>query len=140
MEAGQTLVVTASRPLLVRARLLSSRQNLAHVLLVSIAVLFIAAFIGSGVLRVVFPFPFDGLEPGALQEVARVRAGQPLYVAPTLDYVPQIYGPVYFYLSAALASILGSDLVGLRLVSLLASLGSIALVILLVRGETGSAG
>lgn len=123
-----------------RTRVLESRGDLPYVLLVAVAVLYIAAFTGTGVLRALFPFPFDGVEPGALQEVARIRAGLPIYVAPTLDYVPQIYGPVYFYLAAAVATIARSDLAGLRLVSLLASLGSIALVTLLVRRETAGFG
>lgn len=120
--------------------MLQCRGNLVYVLLVTVAALYIAAFAGSGLLRALFPYPFDGLEPGALQEVARIRAGQPIYVAPTLEYVPQIYGPVYFYLAAAVAAVSRSDLLGLRLVSLLASLGSIAFVTLLVRRETGSLG
>jgi 4-amino-4-deoxy-L-arabinose transferase-like glycosyltransferase len=90
------------------------------------------------VLRAVYPYPIDGLEPGALQEVERVLSAQPLYVAPTLEYVPQIYGPLYFYLAAALAALSGSAQFGLRAMSLLASLGSIALIAQLVCRETGS--
>src|SRR5438128_9293538 len=73
-----------------------------------------------------------------MQEVRRVLAGQPLYVEPQLGYVPLIYGPVYFYVAAAAAAVSGSTLVGMRMVSLLASLGSMALVTLVVRRETGS--
>lgn len=114
------------------------RQGLVLNLLLLVAVAFIAAFAGTGLLRAIYPFPIDGLERGALQEVARIRQGQPVYVAPSLDYVPFIYPPLYYDLSAAVAVITRSDLLGLRLVSLLASLGSIALVALLVRGGTGS--
>ena len=106
-------------------------------LLLSAAVAHALVFAGTGVLRAIYPFPIDGIEPGAIQEVRRVLAGQPIYVAPELGYVPFIYGPVYFYVSALLAVPTGSTLLGMRLVSLLASLGSIALVALLVRRETG---
>jgi 4-amino-4-deoxy-L-arabinose transferase-like glycosyltransferase len=115
-----------------------SRNGIAYVLLLVVAAAYIAAFAGTGLLRAIYPFPIDGLERGALQEVALIRLGQPIYVAPTLGYVPFIYGPLYYYLAAVVATISGSDLFGLRCVSLLASLGSIALVALLVRRETGS--
>ena len=51
-----------------------------------------------------------------------------------------IYGPLYFYAAAAVATVTGSDLMGLRLVAWVSSLGSIALLALLVRYETGSTG
>lgn len=107
-------------------------------LLLAVAGLHVAMFAGTGVLRAIYPFPIDGIEPGAIQEVRRVLAGQPIYVAPELGYVPFIYGPVYFFASALFALGSGSALMGLRFVSLLASLGSIALIVALVRRETGS--
>jgi hypothetical protein len=113
-------------------------EGLAQLLLGIVSGTFIAMFAATGVLRAVYPYPIDGLEPGALQEVGRVIAGQPLYVAPSLQYVPQIYGPVYFYLAAPLAVLSGSAQFALRATSLLASLGSIAILFLLVRRETGN--
>lgn len=107
-------------------------------LLVVVAALHVAMFAGTGILRAIYPFPIDGIEPGAIQEVRRVLAGQPIYVAPDLGYVPFIYGPVDFFASALFALGSGSALMGLRLVSLLASLGSIALVVAFVRRETGT--
>lgn len=111
-----------------------------EVVLLAVACAYVAVFAAAGVLRAIYPFPIDGIEPGAVQEVRRVVAGLPLYVAPELGYVPFIYGPLYFYLSAPLAMLTGSTLLGMRLVSLLASLGSIGLVVRLVRRETGSLG
>jgi Dolichyl-phosphate-mannose-protein mannosyltransferase len=117
-----------------------SRGSLIYLVSLLAAGGYIVAFAGTGVLRAIYPYPIDGLEPGALQEVRRLLVGQPLYVAPDLGYVPLIYGPVYFYTSAAVAATVGSPLLGMRLVSLLASLGSIALVVQSVRRETGSLG
>ena len=54
----------------------------------------------TGALRVVYPYPIDGLEPGSIQVVERVLHGQPIYGPPTLDFVPLIYGPLYFYAAA----------------------------------------
>jgi hypothetical protein len=115
-----------------------SRLGFVHATLLAVAGAYIAVFAGTSVLRGIYPYPIDGVEHGALQEVRRVLDGQPLYVAPTLDYVPMIYGPINFYLAAVLAVITGDDLLALRAVSVLASLGSIALLTLLVRRETGN--
>ena len=117
-----------------------SGHGIAYSVLLLAALGFVLAFAATGVLRAIFPYPIDGLEPGALQEVNRVLAGQPLYVAPALDYVPQIYAPALFYLAAPLAALSGSSQFGLRATSLLASLGSIGLLVLLIRRETGHLG
>jgi len=116
----------------------ATRRNPLFILLLGAALAHIAAFIGTGLLRSVYPYPIDGLEPGALQQVRRVLSGEPLYVAPTLAYVPQIYGPLLFYLAAPLAALTGSAQFALRATSLLASLGSIAVLVGLVRLETRS--
>ena len=72
-------------------------------------------------LRAAYPFPIDLLEHGAILQVDRVRAGQPIYVEPTLGYVPMIYGPLYFYLAGAVTAVVREPLLGLRLVSFAAS-------------------
>jgi 4-amino-4-deoxy-L-arabinose transferase-like glycosyltransferase len=114
------------------------QRGLPEILLVGAAAAYVAAFVGTGLLRAVYPYPVDGVEPGALQEVQRVLKGQALYVKPELGYVPFIYGPVYFYVSALVAAVGHSALLGMRLVSVVASVGSITLLVLLVRRETGS--
>jgi hypothetical protein len=109
-----------------------------YLLLLAAAGAYICAFAGTGVLRAIYPYPIDGLEGGALQELRRVLSGQPLYAAPSLGYVPMIYGPLYFYLAAAVALVTSSDLLALRAASLLSSLGAMAFLALIVRRETGN--
>lgn len=99
---------------------------------------YIGTFAVTAVFRMVYPFPLEATEPPALVEVVRILHGQPVYTAPTLAYVPLIYGPVYFYMSALASLVTGPTLVALRLVSLLASAGSIGVVFRLVQRETGS--
>ena len=102
------------------------------------AVAALAAFLIPAVLRLSYPFQLQLTEPASLEEVQRILNGQPLYVAPTLQHVPLTYGPVYFYLSAAVASVTGVGYLPLRFVSLLASIGTLLLTARLVRRETGS--
>src|SRR5580693_7461395 len=88
--------------------------------------------------RLGYPFALESLEGNSLVEVHRILAGQPLYPAPTVRYVPDGYPPLYFYVSAAVARVLGVSYLSLRLVSLTSSLACFALLARLVQRETGS--
>jgi hypothetical protein len=88
--------------------------------------------------RLVYPYELDWIEGGMLTSVMQILDGHNLYSAPSITYVPFIYAPVFFYLSALAAKILGASLLTLRLVSAVATLVSLATIILIVRGETKS--
>src|SRR3954453_20982282 len=70
---------------------------------VGAALAYIAAFGGTGALRAIYPYPIDGIEPGSLDTIDRILTGHAIYAPASLDYVPMIYGPLYFYASAAVA-------------------------------------
>jgi hypothetical protein len=89
--------------------------------------------------RLGYPFALELLESNSLVEVHRILAGQQLYAAPTVSYVPDGYPPLYFGVCAAAASVLGQSYLTLRLVSLLSSLACFAIMARLVQRETGSA-
>lgn len=99
----------------------------------------IIAFLVIAVSRLGYPFPVEWLESNSLVEVHRILAGQPVYAAPTAQYVPDGYPPLYFAVSAAAASVLGVSYLPLRLVSLVSSLACFALLGRMVQRETGSA-
>jgi 4-amino-4-deoxy-L-arabinose transferase-like glycosyltransferase len=105
-------------------------------LLVVIAAIFIVAFVVVAVRRCAYPYELEWMEGAMVQHVERVLHGQKLYVAPTIDFVPFIYGPIYFWVSAAFAKVMGLGFAPLRLVSLLSSLGTFALIHRLVATET----
>jgi len=88
--------------------------------------------------RLDYPFALEQLEGNSLVEVHRVLAGQPLYPAPGAGYVPDGYPPLYFYVTAVVARVLGTSYMTLRLVSLVSSLACFALLARLVQRETGS--
>jgi hypothetical protein len=99
----------------------------------------IGAYLFVALSRLAYPFPVEWLESNSLVEVHRILAGQPLYPAPTAQYVPDGYPPLYFAVSAAAASVFGVSYLPLRLVSLVSSLACFALLGRLVHRETGSA-
>ena len=50
-----------------------------------------------------------------LVQVSRLLAGKALYVPPSIDFVPLIYPPLFFYASALIAKIIGLGFGALRL-------------------------
>jgi hypothetical protein len=88
-------------------------------------------------LRLRYPFELEWMEGGAVDHVARILDGRRLYLAPSIDFVPFVYPPLYFYLSAALAKVIGLGFLPLRLVSLASSLACLALLFRIVARETG---
>jgi 4-amino-4-deoxy-L-arabinose transferase-like glycosyltransferase len=106
--------------------------------LLGTAGLSVLAFVAAAVLRLSFPYPLEITEGASLAEIRRILQGQPLYAEPSLEHVSMIYGPVYYYVAALVALVIGPSFLSLRLVSLVASLGSVALVGLIVHRETGN--
>ena len=96
------------------------------------------AYVLAALGRLDYPFALEPLEGNSLVEVHRILAGQPLYPAPAVGYVPDGYPPLYFLVSAAVARVLGAGYLPLRLVSLVSSLACFALLARLVQRETGS--
>jgi 4-amino-4-deoxy-L-arabinose transferase-like glycosyltransferase len=99
---------------------------------------YLIGFAVAGAFRLIYPYPLEIIEGASLSVVRHLLQGQPAYGAPTLDFVPLVYGPLYFWVAALVAKVLGADFAALRLVSLVASLGSAALVYALVRREVDS--
>jgi hypothetical protein len=112
--------------------------RVARWLLLGGGLLFLVTYVAIALLRITHPFELEWLEGGTLEHVRRVLAGDPLYVAPSMEFVPLLYPPLYYYVGAGAAQLLGDGFVPLRLVSFLASLGCFALLFDLVRRETGS--
>jgi hypothetical protein len=98
----------------------------------------IGAYLYVALRRLDYPFALEQLEGNSLVEVHRILTRQPLYPAPTAAYVPDGYPPLYFFVSAAVARVLGVSYLSLRLVSLISSLACFALLARLVQRETGS--
>jgi hypothetical protein len=87
--------------------------------------------------RIGYPYELEWIEGGSLQHVARVVHGQALYTRPTLAWTPNIYPPLYYWVSAIVAHVAGLGFPALRAVSIVSSLVLGAAVFALVRRETG---
>ena len=94
-------------------------------------------FLAVALLRLSYPFDLEWMEGGSVDHVVRVLAGQPLYVAPQVTFIPYEYPPLYFWLSAAVARLTGVGYLPLRLVSLVSTLAVFWCLARLVLEETG---
>lgn len=109
-----------------------------HRILGAVAVVPMVAYLVVAVRRIGYPYELTYFEGGTVEVMARVVAGQALYAAPTDEWAPWPYPPLYFWLSAALAHLTGVSLLPMRLVSVAASVGAFAFVALIVRRYGGS--
>jgi Dolichyl-phosphate-mannose-protein mannosyltransferase len=103
----------------------------------ALAFAYLAAFVYVASRTLRYPFPLEWLEGGTLAVVQRILDGKPLYVAPSIEYVPYIYTPLYHYAAAAAAGLLGLDFFAPRLVSFVASLGCGYMIYRICVEETG---
>lgn len=77
--------------------------------------------------RFAVPIELEWMCGSMLDHVERVVAGKPIYVAPTADWIPFMYTPLYYWTCAILARAM-PVLVACRVVSIAATVASSALV------------
>src|SRR5882757_6254726 len=71
-----------------------------------------------------FPYEVIWMEGSILDQVRHMSLGNPLYSAPSLEYVAWPYQPLYYYTTYCLSSILGLSFVSGRLVSVFSTIGT----------------
>jgi hypothetical protein len=96
----------------------------------------IVTYAAVAIARMGYPFELEWIEGGSLTMVQRVVEGKPLYAAPSLEYVPFNYPPLYYWTGGALARWFGDSFAPLRALSFAASLACGALLFALVHGMT----
>ncbi len=121
-----------------RAISLNGLAEIGHKLLLVGAACFLLVYLIIAVARLAYPFELEWMEGGSVLQVQRILQGQSLYVAPSLNFIPFIYTPLYFYVSALVAQVTGDGFFPLRLVSFLSSLGCFAFIFMMVRRRTAS--
>jgi hypothetical protein len=105
-------------------------------LLLAVGALFFVMYAFVALSRMAYPFELEWMEGGSVVHVDRILQGKPIYVFPSLEFVPAIYLPFYYYVSAFFALFFGNGFFALRLVSFLSSLGCLAFIFLIVRRRT----
>jgi hypothetical protein len=118
-------------PLPISTRTLSALR----LLLAALSALMVVLFIYTALRRLHFAFEYDWIEDGMLASVRHIRAGLPLYSAPSTAFTPYLYTPIYLYVAAAFSRVMVISYAPLRLLSLLSTLGCFATIYALVFRE-----
>src|SRR5438552_3823606 len=77
-------------------------------------------FLISAAMRLLYPYEVEWNEGAVFDHALRLLDGKPIYTAPSLDFAPFIYTPIYYYAMALLAKIGGEGLWVGRLISIAA--------------------
>ncbi|HEY7955349.1 MAG TPA: hypothetical protein VII38_08650 [Polyangia bacterium] len=88
--------------------------------------------------RLAWPFDLEWMEGGMLCHALRLLHHQPIYAAPSVDFVPYLYTPLYPALLAALAHLVPLGYLLGRAVSVLAFAAALVLGYVFARREGGS--
>jgi len=107
-------------------------------LCVLLALVFIASFLMVAMGSFNYPFGLEWMEGHSIDIIQRIRNGLPIYTPPSLEYVPFIYTPYYFYLSALVSFATGVDFIAGRLVSIISTLGTALILYQWIKREGGS--
>ena len=86
--------------------------------------------------RIAYPLELDFIEGVVMDHVIRLAQGQPIYVEPSLSFVPLAYMPLLPALASLLATAFGPELWEPRLVNVVASSATALMVGVTVRAET----
>ena len=111
-------------------------ERLLRALVIALSIFFVLLFLVLAARRMRFPFELDRLEDPMLTSVWRLRHGEPLYCAPSFQWAPFLYAPLFFYVGSAVSKVVGVNYAALRLVSILSTLGSMGAIFALVWSET----
>ena len=87
--------------------------------------------------RFTYPYELEWMEGATVVHVARLTAGLPIYVAPTVDFVPFGYPALYYYAAVVPSAVMGTGFVPLRLVSVAATLLTLVAIALIVYPVSG---
>lgn len=116
--------------------ILSTIAKVLEILIIVFIFYFTIFYLISFLLKIQIPYDMEWLEGSSLNHVARILDGKNLYVEPSINFIPNVYTPFYFYFSALVAKFIGLNFFTLRAISFLSSWGSIILIFLIVKKET----
>lgn len=120
------------------ATALKTTNKSLQVLLMAVCLLFLAGFIYISLSSMGYHYELEWVEGNSLHQVQRMVDGGMLYDKPSLHYIPNVYTPLYFFVSSAVSVLFGVSFFTLRLVSFVSTLLCLMLIFMWVRRETDS--
>src|SRR5450755_2746209 len=97
-------------------------QKVARITTYILVLIATAIFLAVAIPKIFFPYEMHWMEGSMVEQVSRILNGKPLYCQPTIYYVPWLYEPLYYYVTAAIASLTGLSFQIARIPSVLSTL------------------
>lgn len=92
-------------------------------LTLALGAIHVVFFVYAAATRFQYPVELEWMSGGVLDHVDRVGHGQPIYVAPSVAFIPFLYPPLYYWLSAVVAKAMTVQ-AACRVVSILATIAT----------------
>jgi hypothetical protein len=89
---------------------------------------FIAIVLALSIMRLMYPYEVEWMEGAMLDHVIRILSGKPIYSSPTIDFIPWLYPPLYYYAVTGVAKIVGIGFFAGRVVSFASTLITVGLM------------
>lgn len=70
--------------------------------------------------RIFYPYQLEWMEGGEIEHIIRLLEGKCIYCPPSLDFIPYIYTPLFYYIGIPFLKIFGTGFYSIRIVSILA--------------------
>lgn len=99
---------------------------------------FISLYLYVALSRLFYPFELEWIEGAVFDMSLRMTKGLPVYAPPSVELVPLMYSPFFYYFGAGLIKLFGINLWAIRLISLFSSILSGLLIFEIIRGRTKS--
>lgn len=96
--------------------------------MIGIAAFYMVLFAVLCIMRLLYPFEVEFVEGLMAEHSLRLLQNKQIYDQPQLEFIAAIYQPFYYYVAALSMKVFGIGLFAGRLVSVLATLGSAALI------------
>lgn len=124
--------------MLIKANAWNHIPKFLRYMLLACSMIFIVIYFAIVFFQIRYPFELHWMEGSFVDEVSRILSGQKLYVSPSLEFVPFMYTPLYFYVAAFMSKLVGIGFLPLRLVSFISILVCFIFIFLIVSRETRS--
>lgn len=111
-------------------------QRVLHYLVLTLALVSVLQFLVLAYFRLPYPFEMEWLEGASIDAARRIIAGHALYGEPDVSFIPGVYNPLYYYLSALLMRVIGIGFLAPRLLSFLSTVGCFVALFLIVATES----
>lgn len=76
-------------------------------------------------LRLQHPYQLEWMEGGEIEHIQRLLEGKKIYCEPSLDFIPYIYTPFFYYIGVLVSIIWEPNFISIRLVSIISFLLSL---------------